>query len=308
MGNTVVIGTVYVDLKGFASRKYDPYGRNVGDVKIFHGGVGRNVVENFANVGMPVSFVSMLEDSAFGRDVERHLTISGADLTHMIKAPKNGIGMWMVILDEHGDQAGSISRLPDMTCLEAHLKANGDRIISEADAVVLEVDLNEDIAEHVVKLAKKYGKPIYAIVSSLIVAKPRKDLIRQMDCFICNDIEAGKFFDHPLSYFTVEEMIRYLPQAVRQEGLRSMVVTMGARGAVYYDGETNEAGFCPPCPTNVVDTSGAGDAFFSGTVMALIRGKQLCDAVGYGARLASMTISREETSCPVDREFFEREI
>lgn len=51
MGNTVVIGTTFVDLKGFAKYKYNPQGRNLGEVKIVHGGVGRNVVENFTNVG-----------------------------------------------------------------------------------------------------------------------------------------------------------------------------------------------------------------------------------------------------------------
>ena len=109
MGNTVVIGTTFVDLKGFSAEKYIPRGRNLGEVKIVHGGVGRNVVENFANIGMPVSYVGMLEDSAIGRDVECHLYEIGADMSHMIKVPKNGIGMWLVILDENGELAGSIS-------------------------------------------------------------------------------------------------------------------------------------------------------------------------------------------------------
>ena len=115
MGNTVVIGTTFVDVKGFPNHTYDPKGRNPGEVKIVHGGVGRNVVENFANVGMPVSYVGMLEDSAFGRDVERHLREIGAELDYVLKVPENGIGMWLVILDEKGDLAGSISKVPDLS-------------------------------------------------------------------------------------------------------------------------------------------------------------------------------------------------
>ena len=57
MGNTVVIGVTFVDIKGFPYAKYNPAGRNLGSVKVVHGGVSRNVVENFANVGMPVSFI-----------------------------------------------------------------------------------------------------------------------------------------------------------------------------------------------------------------------------------------------------------
>lgn len=307
MGNTVVIGTTFVDLKGFPNHTYDPKGRNPGEVKVVHGGVGRNVAENFANVGMPVSYVGMLEDSAFGRDVERHLREIGADLDYVLKVPENGIGMWLVILDEKGDLAGSISKVPDLSRLEAFLAQKGDEIVSSAGAVVLEMDLNESIAETVVNLAEKYGKPVYAIVGNMGVVLARKDLIPRTDCFICNVIEAAKFFGEPaVNEFTTQQMLTYLPGAAKRAGIASMVVTMGEQGSVYYDGATGASGICPICPTEVVDTSGAGDAFFSGTVMGLIRGKPLSEAVRYGAKLASATIRREETCCPVDKDFFDR--
>ncbi len=307
MNNTVVIGTTFVDLKGFSQSKYDPKGRNLGSVKIVHGGVGRNVVENFANVGMPVSYVGMLEDSAIGLDVERHLKEIGADLRYMIKVPENGIGMWLVILDEKGDLAGSISKMPDIKYLEDYLRENGEKIISEADTVVLEVDLNEEIAEMIISLAKKHKKKVYSIVGNMSVILARKDLMQDTDCFICNEIEAAKYFGCDLSGYTPEQMLEYLIKAVQKEGIPAMVITMGEKGAVYYDGSEEGSGFCPPVPTKVVDTSGAGDAFFSGTVMALIRGMRLSEAVKYGSMLASATISKEETNCPVNFSFFSRE-
>ena len=305
MNKTIVIGTAFVDLKGFADSKYDPKGRNLGSIKIVHGGVGRNVVENFANVGMPVSYVGMLEDSAIGLDVERHLREIGADLTYMLKVPKDGIGMWLVILDENGNLAGSISRMPETGYLEEYILEHAEEIVRDAEAVVLEVDLSETIAERILDLAKKYHKPVYSIVGNMSVILARRDLIRQTNCFICNEIEAAKYFKDDITGFTAKEMEHYLAQAVKREGLSSMVITLGERGAVYYDGETKASGFCPPCLTEVVDTSGAGDAFFSGTVMALVRGKKLEEAVTYGAKLAAATISREETNCPVDMHFFE---
>ena len=307
MGNTVVIGTTFVDVKGFPFNKYDPLGRNPGEVKIVHGGVGRNVAENFANVGMPVSYVGMLEDSAFGRDVERHLRAIGADLDYVLKVPENGIGMWLVIFDERGELAGSISKVPDFSPMESFLSQKGDEIISSAGAVVLEMDLNESIAEMVVSLAEKYDKRVYAIVGNMGVVLARRDLIPRTDCFICNVIEAAKFFgDAAVTGFTTQRMLAFLPGAAKRAGIASMVVTMGEQGSVYYDGATGASGICPICPTEVVDTSGAGDAFFSGTVMGLIRGKPLSEAVRYGAKLASATISREETCCPADKEFFDK--
>ncbi len=305
MANTVVIGVTFVDIKGFPFAKYNPAGRNLGSVKVVHGGVSRNVVENFANVGMPVSFASMLEDSAFGRDVARKLEKAGADLSHMLTVEENGIGMWLVVLDENGALAGSISHAPDMALLENYILRNGDAIVADAENIVLEIDLNERIAGTILDLAEKYRKPVYAIVGNMSVILAHPEFLRRTDCFICNEIEAGRLFaSEAVPAFSPEQMLEYLPTACRAGGIPSMVVTMGSHGSVYYDGKNDSMGFCPPYPANVVDTSGAGDAFFSGTVMGLTRHLPLEEAVRYGAKLASMTIESKENSCPVMPDFF----
>ena len=46
----VVIGAVFVDVKGYPDYAYIPAGRNAGRVEYVHGGVGRNVAEDIANV------------------------------------------------------------------------------------------------------------------------------------------------------------------------------------------------------------------------------------------------------------------
>ena len=309
MANTVVVGVTFVDIKGFPNEKYNPQGRNLGSVRVVHGGVSRNVVEDFANVGMPVSFASMLEDTAFGRDVARKLTNAGADLRYTITASDNGLGMWLVVLDETGNLAGSISRMPDTTILEDYIVQSGAEIVSGAENIVLEIDLSERIAADVLALAKKYDKKVYAIVGNMSVILAHPEFLQQTACFICNEIEAGRLFDSDVvPAFSPEQMLEYLPTAAKAAGIRSMVVTMGSHGAVYYDGETEDRGICPPYPAEVVDTSGAGDAFFSGTVMGLTRKLPLHEAVRYGAKLASLTIASEENSCPVLPDFFNEQM
>lgn len=305
MDYTAVIGTAFVDVKGYPKGAYDPHGRNVGDVAIVHGGVGRNVAENFSNVGMPVSFVSMLEDSAIGEEIEHHLLECGVNLDRAIRVSENGIGMWLVILDENGDLAGSISKMPDLSRLEESLSLNIDAIASESTAIILEMDLNERIAEMVVNAARKHGKPVYAIVGNMSVVLSRKDLVKQTDCFICNNIEAAKFFGvKALVDYPPQQMLEFLPDAATSAGIASMVVTMGAQGAVYYDGSTGDFGICPPVQAHVVDTCGAGDAFFSGTISALIKGRVLPDAAQYGAKLAAATIETDAATCPHNQDFF----
>ena len=65
----VVVGAVFVDVKGFPEDQYIPTGRNAGKVEIVHGGVGRNVAEDIANIELRPTFVSLVDDTAEGEEV-----------------------------------------------------------------------------------------------------------------------------------------------------------------------------------------------------------------------------------------------
>ena len=248
----------------------------------------------------------MMEDSAIGRDVTRRLLNAGVDLSHTVETSDNGLGMWLVILDENGNLAGSISRMPELSELENYIAIHGEEIVAAAENIVLEIDLNEHIAAMILDLAERYQKKVYSIVGNMSIIMKHPEYLQKTDCFICNEIEASKFFNTDLTNATPDEMKDFLPAAADQAGIRAMVVTMGALGSVYYDG--NECGCCPIYPTEVVDTSGAGDAFFSGTVMGLTRHMSLSEAVRYGAKLAAMTIAVQESSCPVCPDFFNEQL
>lgn len=65
----VVIGAVFVDIKGYPLSTYIPGGRNAGRMEQVHGGVSRNVAEDIANVELRPTFVSLVDDSGMGQDV-----------------------------------------------------------------------------------------------------------------------------------------------------------------------------------------------------------------------------------------------
>ena len=52
----VVIGDVFIDIKGYSVASYIPQGRNVGTIAQIHGGVGRNVAEDIANLELKPTF------------------------------------------------------------------------------------------------------------------------------------------------------------------------------------------------------------------------------------------------------------
>ena len=76
-----------------------------------------------------------------------------------------------------------------------------------------------------------------------------------------------------------------------------MVVTLGMDGAVYAE-QGGGSGFCPPQKVDPIDTTGAGDAFFSGVAIGLTYGKSLAEACDIGTRLAVSVILTKDSVCP----------
>ena len=306
MANTAVFGSVFVDIKGFPFGEYHPKERNVGDVKITHGGVCRNVAENLANVGSPVTLVTMFEASAIGEDVRRRLGARGVDMRYAVTA-EAGMGMWLVVLNNSGDVAGSISRQPDFSAMENLVEARGDEIVKNCGAIVLEIDMRASIAEKVFALAEKYEKDVYVLVGNMSVILQRPEFLSKVRLFILNEKEAGRLFGCELDPERPDEVLEIVRREAAARQIREIIVTLGARGSVYFDAQSGESGCVPAEPARMVDSTGAGDAFFSGAVAAQVRGKPLGEAARLGTRLAALTIQSEESSCPRMENFISEE-
>ncbi len=292
----VVIGATFVDIKGFPEDNYIPTGRNVGRVEYIHGGVARNVVEDIANVELKPVFLGIVDDTAMGADVVKKLKNHKVNVDYVLVRP-DGMGTWLAVFDNHGDVAGSISKRPNMLPLVDLLEEKGDEIFASADSVVLEVDLDKEIVKKVLELAKKYDTKVFGLVSNMSIAAKRRDFLQQFNCFICNQQEAGQLFLDDYSDRTPEQLCEVLSQKVLAAKIPSMVVTMGAKGAVYADSQ-GQRGICPARKVHVKDTTGAGDAFCAGVSIGLTYGKTLPQAIEIGSLLAASVITSSENVCP----------
>lgn len=292
----VVIGDVFIDIKGYSTSPYIPYGRNAGTIVQMHGGVGRNVVEDIANVELEPTFISLVDNDAMGEDVIQKLNRHKVNTSYMRKV-ENGMGTWLAVFDHEGDVVASISKRPDHSPVERILDEQGDEIFKDADSIVIEIDIDKEIVKKTFYYAEKYNKKVYAIVSNMTIAIERRDFLRRTACFVCNQQEAGILFSEDYEQMTAEELAEILPERIRSAQIPQMVVTMGGDGAVYADREGNK-GIYPALKVDVIDTTGAGDAFFSGVCIGLTYGKTLREACGIGTRLASTVICTSENICP----------
>ncbi len=292
----VVIGDVFVDIKGFPEDTYMPTGRNVGRVEYVHGGVARNVVEDIANMELRPTYVGIVDDTPMGSEVLTKLKKHKVNCDYVVTVP-NGMGLWLAVFDNNGDVAGSISKRPDAYPIAELLEEKGDEIFQTAASVVLQVDLHKDIVKRVFDLAEKYNVKTYALVSNMSIAAERRDFLQKFDCFICNREEAGLLFLDDYTHTKQEELQDILADKIKRANIKSMVVTLGKDGAVYASSDGLK-GYCPARRVAVKDTTGAGDAFCAGVASGLTYGKTLPEAVEIGTHLAASVITSAENVCP----------
>lgn len=292
----VVLGAVFVDIKGFPEAQYIPEGRNAGRIEYIQGGVSRNVVEDIANLELRPTFISIVDDSALGTDVLRKLNDHKVNTDYMQVIP-NGMGTWLAVFDEKGDLAGSISQRPNLAPVLDILEEKGDEIFSKASSIVIEIDMDKDIVKKTVQLAEKYHKKLFGVVSNMSIAVERRDFLQKFDCLICNKQEAGIFFTEDYENMNQDELLPIICERIERGRINSIIVTMGGEGAVYAS-RSGEKGFCPAKKVIVKDTTGAGDAFCAGVSSALTYGKTMAEACEIGSRLAASVITSSSNVCP----------
>lgn len=292
----VIIGAVFVDIKGYPLSTYIPGGRNAGRVEQVHGGVCRNVAEDIANVELRPTFVSLVDNTGSGQDVIDKLAKHKVNTRYIEKVP-DGMGTWLAVFDNDGDVCAAISKRPDTTPLTKLLEEKGDEIFADCDGITFELDLEKATVKQILRYAKKYNKKVYAAISNMSIAMERRAFLQEIDCFVCNQQEAGLLFSDEYDHMAPEEMCRTLAANVHSANIPCMVVTMGGEGAVYAR-SNGESGVVPAKKVDVIDTTGAGDAFFAGTVIGLTYGKTLPEACEIGSRLAASVICTAENVCP----------
>lgn len=116
-----------------------------------------------------------------------------------------------------------------------------------------------------------------------------KEILR--DTFLVKPSEDDAF--HIFGEMTVDGYIR----AFHGCGAENVVLTLGKKGVVVSDGK--RTGEFPTVARKVVDTTGAGDAFWSGMYLALLNGKDVFEAAKLGSVVAAFRVETVGSDDPI---------
>ncbi len=290
-----VIGTVFIDYKGFTSNTYNPAGRNLGRVEIVPGGVARNVAVNMAHLDVETWFVGTLNEDGSGEALKKKMAGMGVHFEYASFVPHSGTGAWLALIGHDGELLGSVSHMPDAEVMRNAIMAQLPGVLEKIDGILLEVDLSEVLAREIIAAAQAAQKKIYALPGNFSVIGKNFDLFQYMECFVCNETEAERLLGR--DFFSSEEELHEMAKAFAQKySLKNFVITLGEKGSLYI----NLDGTCGrqrSYPATVIDSTGAGDSFFSGTVAALMHGRTLAEAVDLGAKIASFVVADQNSDC-----------
>lgn len=289
-GRIAVIGGANVDIGGFPAGALAEGDSTPGRVRISSGGVGRNIAENAARLGMEVELVTALGDDPNGRMLLEDCRRQGLGTEHCLIVPGARTSVYLFVDDMHGDVRCAVSDMDVQARLTPEYIAPLIARINEMDAVVIDANLPE---ESIRFLCAHLRVPIFADAVSVAKSARLRGVLSQLYCLKPNRIEAEVLTGMPIrDAMDAAEAARRLNAA----GVKRVYLTLGTRGALC--AEDGKCSFLPNASLSAVNATGAGDAFTAALVWAHLEGYDLrrCGAAGMAA--AAIAATAMETVSP----------
>lgn len=271
-----VVGSLNVDLVSRAPR-YPQKGETlIGDAfDIFTGGKGFNQATAAARLGADVTLIGSVGTDVFGDTL---LAAIEAEQMHgRIKRRDVGTGVATIVVEPSGENSIIVVPRANMTLTPADIEEAASPI-AEADVLLLQLETPIAASERAAAIAKTNRT---TVLLNPAPAQPLPDsFLAHVDIIIPNQSEAALLTGMPVD--TEEEAIsaaHCLRSRMIHPETAVVVLTLGAQGALLLTAEMSEA--LPALPVEVIDTTGAGDAFCGALATQLAQGETLPEAVRF---------------------------
>ncbi|MGI5226257.1 ribokinase [Actinoallomurus sp. CA-142502] len=273
--DVVVAGSVNADLVVRVERRPGAGETVLGSDLVTHpGGKGANQAVAAARLGGRVAFLGRAGTDGHGDFVRETLRGDGVDTGHLITTPgANGVAL--ITVDPSGDNSIIVSPGANAKVTEQDVAA-ARSLFAEAAVVSLQLEIPLDAVVAAARTAAEEGARVVFNLSP--AADVPDELIALCDPLVVNEHEAEFLGDAR-------------PAGLLARGARSVVITRGADGAVVADarGVTE----VPSPKVDVVDTTGAGDAFTGALCLRLAQGDDLATAARFAARVGAAAVRGE---------------
>lgn len=289
MPKVIVIGSSNLDLTVAADRLPRP-GETVlgGELSRSIGGKGANQAVAAKRAGADVVLLTKLGNDPNGWLVEQHLLSVGLPKEGLLQDPARPTGVALIVVDRTGQNQITVAPGSNQS-LTAEDVRRATSLIAGNDVLLVQLEIPLDTVAEALRIAKKNG--VITILNPAPAVPLPTDVLKLVDVLTPNEGEAQL-----LSGQTDPEEAAHV---VLYKGVRSVVVTLGERGALLREAQIRRV--FPAFSVQAVDTTGAGDAFSGALACALAEGQAIGDAIVFATAAGALTTTKRgaQESLPI---------
>ncbi|MEU5101718.1 MULTISPECIES: ribokinase [unclassified Streptomyces] len=268
------------------------------DLVVHPGGKGANQAVAAARLGARTALLARVGDDAYGRLLLESQRAAGVDTAGVLVggAPT---GVALITVDPSGDNSIVVSPGANARLSPEDVRAAA-ALLASARVVSLQLEIPLDTVATVAEVVRTArggegtgdgtgeGGPRVVLNPSPPAPLPA-EVLAVCDPLVVNEHEARFLLgDDPAGR---EEAPEAWAAALLARGPRSVVVTLGAAGALVAD--RDRTALVPSLPVKAVDTTGAGDAFTGALAWRLGLGEDLETAVRFAVRVGAAAVTRD---------------
>lgn len=248
------------------------------------GGKGANQAVASARLGADVSMIGCVGTDAYGTQLRDALRVEGIDC-QAVSSVEGSSGVALIVVDDSSQNAIVIVAGSNGELTPASLQAF-DAVLQAADVIVCQLEVPMATVGYALERGRELGKTVILNPAPASAPLPA-EWYTSIDYLIPNESEASA-----LTGVTVDSLDSAKVAALQliQAGAGKVIITLGAQGALFTDGQVFEHLVAPK--VKAVDTTAAGDTFVGGFAAALANGKSEAEAIRFGQVAAALSVTR----------------
>jgi len=263
-----------------------------GEFQTFSGGKGANQAIAARRAGAKVTFIAAVGDDDLGRSAVDVYASEGVDISGIQVLTETASGVAFIFVSKDGENCIGVAPGAN-ACLSADALLGQKHAFHRADILLLQLETPLDTVRTAIEIASRDATPV--VLNPAPVARLPDDLLDGLFCITPNETEAEALSGVPV---VDADSASSAADWLLDRGVRNVVVTLGARGALLKNNDTTI--FQPAKPVTVVDSTGAGDTFNGYFAAMLANGKSLAAAleIAVGAATTSVQSAGAIASIP----------
>jgi ribokinase len=279
-----VVGSFNMDLVVTLNRM-PRLGETVAGEQIHYvpGGKGANQAVGCSRLGAYVNMIGALGDDMFGGEIARNMAVEGIDLRGVAIGKTIPTGTATILHTKEDNCIVVVSGANDQ-CTPEWVGAN-ENLIRDADALLVQLEVPLPSVYRAMEIARKAGVPV--VLNPAPATSLPEEMLRLADYLTPNETEfeylCGK--DTGAEELLLKSMIHW-----QFKYGHTLIVTRGKQGVAISDSSGIRT--CEAPTVEVVDTTGAGDAFNAALCFGIASGWPIEQSAGFAVKAASLSVTK----------------